>query len=145
MEFERTSRRSLNLPLTPLIDVVFILIIFFMLTTSFMNIESLELMLPSSGKVSDKKEVTHIFIKENGELILGKRNVELDELSETLVRVFSKDPSSPVMLLSADGVTMQQLVAVMDKVKASGGKSLLVRKWVAENNKNASVTPETNQ
>ncbi len=145
MEFERTSRRSLNLPLTPLIDVVFILIIFFMLTTSFMNIESLELMLPSSGKVSDKKEVTHIFIKENGELILGKRNVELDELSETLVRVFSKDPSSPVMLLSADGVTMQQLVAVMDKVKASGGKSLLVRKWVAENNKNSSVTPETNQ
>lgn len=145
MEFERTSRRSLNLPLTPLIDVVFILIIFFMLTTSFMNIESLELMLPSSGKVSDKKEVTHIFIKENGELILGKRNVEPDELSETLVRLFSQDPSSPIMLLSADGVTMQQLVAVMDKVKAAGGKSLLVRKWVSENGQNASITSEANK
>lgn len=129
MDFERTPRRSLNLPLTPLIDVVFILIIFFMLTTSFMRIESLELMLPSTGKVSDKKEVTHIFIHTNGELILGKRLVEPDELSETLVRLFSQDKASPVMLLTADGVTMQQLVAVMDRVTAAGGKSLFVRKW----------------
>lgn len=132
MEFERSTRRSLNLPLTPLIDVVFILIIFFMLTTSFMRIESLELMLPSVGKADDKKEVTHIFIRENGEMILGKRNVEPDELSETLVRLFSQDPSSPIMLLTAEGVTMQQLVAVMDRVTASGGKSLFVRKWVVE-------------
>jgi biopolymer transport protein ExbD len=130
MEFERTSRRTLNLPLTPLIDVVFILIIFFMLTTSFMRIESLELMLPSTGKVTDKKEVTHIFIRENGDLILGRRAVTPDELSDTLIRLFSHDPSSPVMLLTAEGVTMQQLVAVMDKVTVAGGKSLYVRKWL---------------
>lgn len=129
MEFERTPRRSLSLPLTPLIDVVFILIIFFMLTTSFMRIESLELMLPSSGKVSSKKETTHIFIKEDGEVLLGKRSVEPEELSETLVRIFTKDQYSPVMLLTAEGVTMQQLVAVMDRVKTAGGKSLFVRKW----------------
>ncbi len=129
MEFDRSPRRSLSLPLTPLIDVVFILIVFFMLTTSFMRIESLELMLPSSGKVSDKKEVTHIFVQENGELILGKRKIEPDELDETLVRLFSNDPSSPVMVLTDDGVTMQQLVAVMDKVTGAGGKSLFVRKW----------------
>lgn len=141
MDFDRTSRRVLNLPLTPLIDVVFILIIFFMLTTSFMRIESLELMLPSTGKVSDKKEVTHIFIRENGDLILGQRNVEPEELSQTLVRLFSDNPSSPVMLLSAEGVTMQQLVAVMDRVTAAGGKSLFVRKWVVENGQQAQ-TPE---
>lgn len=129
MEFERTPRRSLNLPLTPLIDVVFILIIFFMLTTSFMKIESLELMLPSAGKASDKKEITHIFIHENGDLTLGKRRVEPDELTETLVRLFSTDASTPIMLLTADGVTMQQLVAVMDRVTGAGGKSLFVRKW----------------
>ncbi len=133
MDFERTSRRSLSLPLTPLIDVVFILIIFFMLTTSFIKIESLELMLPSAGKASDKKEVTHIFIQANGDVILGKRNVEPEELSESLVRIFTQDPSSPVMLLTADGVTMQQLVAVMDRVSGAGGKSLFVRKWNNEN------------
>ncbi len=106
-----------------------------------MRIESLELMLPSTGKVSDKKEVTHIFIRENGDLILGQRNVEPDELSQTLVRLFSDNPSSPVMLLSAEGVTMQQLVAVMDRVTAAGGKSLFVRKWVA-NEPQTQTAPE---
>lgn len=143
LEFARTSRRTLNLPLTPLIDVVFILIIFFMLTTSFMRIESLELMLPSAGKAAAKKEVTHIFVKENGEIILGRRDVEPDELSETLTRLFQGDPTASVMLLSADGVTMQQLVAVMDRVSAAGGKSLFVRKW-ADEGKN-SDTPESAQ
>lgn len=129
MDFDRSTRRNLTLPLTPLIDVVFILIIFFMLTTSFMRIESLELLLPSAGKVTDKKEVTHIFLKNNGEIIFGERTVEPEELSESLVRIFGKDPASPVMLLSADGVTMQQLVAVMDRITMAGGKSLFVRKW----------------
>jgi biopolymer transport protein ExbD len=134
LEFTRTSRRTLNLPLIPLIDVVFILIIFFMLTTSFMRIESLELMLPSVGKAASKKEVTHIFVKENGEIILGRRSVEPEELSESLLRLFAGDPTASVMLLSEDGVTMQQLVAVMDRVSAAGGKSLFVRKWVQEDN-----------
>ena len=134
LEFGRTSRRALNLPLIPLIDVVFILIIFFMFTTSFMRIESLELMLPSVGKAASKKEVTHIFVKENGEIILGRRDVEPEELSEALLRIFAGDPAASVMLLSEDGVTMQQLVAVMDRVSAAGGKSLFVRKWVQEDN-----------
>lgn len=129
MEFERSTRRTLNLPLTPLIDVMFILIVFFMLTTSFMRIESLELMLPSAGKVSDKKEITHIFIKETGEIVFGSRTVEQDELEESLKRIFANDTATPVMILSAEGVTMQQLVAVMDKVTGAGGKSLFVRKW----------------
>lgn len=138
MDFERSSRRNLVLPLTSLIDVVFILIVFFMLTTSFMRIESLELTLPSSGDSSDKKEVVHIFIKENGELFLGRRKVEADELDKTLKRLFAGDASSPVMLLTADGVTMQQLVFVMDRIKASGGKSLFVRKWEEENSSSGS-------
>ena len=59
MEFERTSRRTIrSLPLVPMIDIMFILIIFFMLTTTFMKIESLELMLPSvAGKTPEKTDV----------------------------------------------------------------------------------------
>src|SRR5262245_56968075 len=67
MNFERTTRRKpLSPNLTPLIDVLFILIIFFMLTTSFMRIESLELILPSvGGKAAKNNDVVHLFIYEN--------------------------------------------------------------------------------
>jgi len=131
MEFERTTRRTIAaLPLTPLIDVMFILIIFFMLTTSFMRVESLELLLPSiSGKAADKDSVLHLYIQPGGEMLLGSRKISQDELAESLSTMFARDPATRIMLLTADGVTMQQLVDIMDKVYMSGGRSLFVRKW----------------
>jgi biopolymer transport protein ExbD len=131
MEFERTRPRGNKaLPLTALIDIMFILIIFFMLTTSFMKVESLELMLPSAGgKAATKQEVVHLFIQPNGDMNLGKRPVSANDLTESLRRMFEKDPSTKIMLLTADGVTMQQLVNIMDRIYVAGGQSLFVRKW----------------
>ena len=139
MEFVRTSRRaSKGLPLTALIDVMFILIIFFMLTTSFMRIESLELMLPSAGgKITKKQEVVHLFIHPNGEMNLGKRPIDQEELTESLARMFQKDAATKIMLLTADGVTMQQLVNIMDRIYMAGGHSLFVRKWEKDSKKSA--------
>ena len=132
MDFERSSRRKvMSLNLTPLIDVMFILIIFFMLTTTFMHIESLELNLPSvsAGKAAAKNEAMHLFIAANGDMMLGQRALDQKELTESLTRMFEKDPGTKIMLLTADGVTMQQLVNVMDRVYMAGGRSLFVRKW----------------
>ncbi|MDX1975736.1 MAG: biopolymer transporter ExbD [Rickettsiales bacterium] len=131
MDFDRPSRRKpLSLNLTPLIDVLFILIIFFMLTTSFMRVESMEIILPSAqGKAAASKDVVHIFISANGDMSLGKRLVDQEELVESLERMMKKDANTKVMLLTADGVTIQQLVNIMDRVYLAGGKSLFVRKW----------------
>jgi len=121
--------RALNL--TPLIDILFILIIFFMLTTSFMRIESMELILPSaSGKSTVKHEAVRLFVSANGDLSLGQRRLNPDELDETLSKMFENNPDTRVMLLTADGVTMQQLVSIMDRIYMMGGKSLFVRKWI---------------
>ncbi|MGE0754154.1 MAG: ExbD/TolR family protein [Alphaproteobacteria bacterium] len=134
VDFERSTHRTFNnLNLTPLIDVLFILIIFFMLTTSFMKIESLELILPSATaaapKTSTSNDVVRIFIHSDGEMTLGKRKVSAETLNASLSRMFEKDDTTKVMLLTADGVTMQQLVNIMDRIYLAGGKSLYVRKW----------------
>ena len=132
MEFERTSKRGMRgLPLTPLIDVVFILIIFFMLTSSFMRNESLELILPSKGgKAAEKQDVVRLYLYENGDMQLGQRKVDTQELDESLKAMFTKDPTTKMMVLAGEGVTMQQMVATMDRVNIAGGQSIFVRKWV---------------
>ena len=130
-ERERSGKRA-SLNLTPMIDIMFILIIFFMLTTTFMRIESLELNLPSvSGKAVEKSEVVHLYIQANGDMLLGNRKLDQDELGDSMKRMFEKDANTKVMLLTAEGVTMQQLVGIMDRVTLAGGKSLFVRKWDA--------------
>jgi biopolymer transport protein ExbD len=135
MEFERTRRRrTRSLQLTPMIDIMFILIVFFMLTTTFMRIESLELNLPSvsrkaAEKGAEKGDIVHLFIQANGDMLLGTRRIDQDDLNESMKRMFDKDANTRVMLLSAEGVSMQQLVGIMDRISLAGGKSLFVRKW----------------
>ncbi|MDE3037402.1 MAG: biopolymer transporter ExbD, partial [Pseudomonadota bacterium] len=101
MNFERATRRTIrSLPLVPMIDVMFILIIFFMLTTSFMRIESLELLLPSvTTRVAQKDDTLRLFIKPDGRMILGERNVTPEDLSASLSRLFSENPAAHIMLL----------------------------------------------
>nr|AEQ20344.1 biopolymer transport protein ExbD/TolR [uncultured bacterium CSL1] len=131
MDFPRQNRKFRELPLTPLIDVVFILIVFFMLTTSFMKTESLELMLPSAGGTSDveRQRLARIFIHSDGGLSFGGRRLEVPELNQILKTVFSENAEQRVVLFSAPNVSMQRLVDVMDMVHVAGGKSLFVREW----------------
>lgn len=142
IEFERSPRRKIGeLNLTPLIDVLFILIVFFMLTTNYMRIESMELVLPSAaGNAVAKKEVVYLFLYANGDVALGQRKIGQDELMESLRRMFEKDADTKIMLLTADGVTMQQMVGAMDRINLAGGKNLLVRKW--ESAPVAATTPK---
>ena len=64
-------------------------------------------------------------------MLLGTRKLDSDELNESMKRMFDKDANTKVMLLTAEGVSMQQLVGIMDKISLAGGKSLFVRKWEA--------------
>lgn len=131
MDFPRQTRKAKELMLTPLIDVVFILIVFFMLTSSFMKNESLELMLPSAGGATpdERQRIARIFIHDDGAISFGSRGVDMPELKRVLAAVFSENAEQRVVVFSSPGVSMQRLVDVMDLVHITGGKSLFVREW----------------
>lgn len=123
------QRRSLReLPLTAMIDVVFILIFFFMLTTSFARIESMELMLPSVGKAPvTKREISKITILNENQVMFGKRLVDLPEMKTTLADIFKDSPKQAVVVFVDDEVSMQRMVTVLDAVNMAGGQSIYVR------------------
>lgn len=128
IEFSRARRKFKDLPLTAMIDVVFILIFFFMLTTSFMRIESMELLLPSVSKVSNQKhDIARIIIYNDGSLSFGQRQVSRGELQQTLSSLITRNAEQQVVVYVDSEVSMQKLVEMMDMVTLLGGKSLYVR------------------
>lgn len=131
IEFARSGRRIGHLPLTALIDVVFILIVFFMLTTNFMKVESMELLMPSAAKSAKKTAVTdnlaRVVLRNDGGILFGQRATDRDDLSRTLRSLFAQRPEQRVMLMSEDTVSLQTLVEVMDIVYLAGGKNVFVK------------------
>jgi len=125
MKFRRhRQRNNLRVNLTPLIDTVFLLLVFFMMTTTFNKQSQLEINLPEakSEQVDQKEEKTiRIIIDAEGNYAINESenslvNNELETLTQALAKEAGEE-QNPILLLSADKETPHQ--AVMKALEAS--------------------------
>lgn len=132
MYFERQVRRTRPIPLTSLIDVMFFLLLFFMLSTSFVRTESLELTLPGNAPITTpqpQEKTLQIYLTKDGIMYMDDQQIGLDSLTRTLRETFMRQPDQGVLLLNGPEVSVQQMINVMDKIYLSGGKNLSVESW----------------
>ena len=115
-------RRRLPIRLTPLIDVVFILLLFFMLASNLQREQALRLQLPASEAASalSDEEALLIRLEADGRLRLNGAPVSAADLPGTVGRALGRDPDRAVLLAPAPEASLQQLVSVLDQL-ASGG------------------------
>ncbi len=114
------SSRSLDM--TPMIDVVFLLLIFFILTSVFSRPEVLDLMLPEAAesRPENRTDVIHLTIKTAEHVLVEDQEIPMSRLSDALVRQLEKK-GNPVVLLSADqSLPFQTLVSVLDRLQGLG-------------------------
>jgi biopolymer transport protein ExbD len=112
--------------ITPLVDVLFLLLIFFMVTSSFVEQPNIKLELPSTrhSEVS-KIENTVLTIARDGQLFLQDRPVDKETLEKELRRVVL-DTGDEVLVLKADKfVSYGVVVDIMDAVKGAGFKKIV--------------------
>ncbi len=119
MKFKRQTKAQLEINLTPLIDVVFLLLIFFMVTTTFTKETRLTVDLPEAQGVAQEqqKEQLEITISADGRFAVnGKALVNSDPatLKSALDQMSNGDNSMP-LVITADAVTPHQaVVTAMD-------------------------------
>ncbi len=129
MDFERTGKRSPEINLTALIDIVFHLMVFVMLTTSFVVAESMELSLPSGkSQQAASAQVMRIILVADGGLLVDDQATTADGLNSTLVDRLGNAPDTKIAIFTTAGVNVQQLVNVMDMVYLAGGHNVQVDK-----------------
>ena len=123
----KTNDYSVELNLTPMIDCVFQLLIFFMVTTVFAVQSGLKVELPSaaSSDAPPEKDLT-IVISKNGEMDLNGRRVTFDNLQQEILKdkeIFG----SKVLIIKADKKTLHGVVVkVMDIAKICGIDQLAI-------------------
>lgn len=125
MDFEGRARVRSHLDIAPLIDIVFLLLVFFMLTSTFLIPEAIELELPESrsGETVDELVVT-VTLEQDGGVSVNGEEVGLAGLRAALVPLLEQNPGSPVILRSDARSAVQQLLQVMDEIRAAGGSNI---------------------
>jgi len=126
IEFDEHVSKKRGMDIAPLIDVVFLLLIFFLLTSIFEK-PSIPLDLPESGtaRVMDKPEVS-ITIKKNGVVLLNDTEISLHELYTALSNLYSGTCSRDLKLAVDKAVQFGRVVEVMDMAKKAGAENILI-------------------
>jgi len=122
MQFEG-SRRSSHVPnVTPLIDIVFLLLIFFMLTSHFVQDDVLNIQLPEteSGEQLDEKKSIEIVINTEGQWLYREKVVDADALLIALQEDLSKLEDKRVRIRGDKSSDLGSTVTVLDIARRAG-------------------------
>ena len=122
--FQEEDNESSEINMSPLIDVVFILLIFFIVTTTFVEETGVEVNKPQAISAEQlQKESIMIAITADGQIVYGGRNIGTAGLRPLVERLLSRG-DLPVVILTDRSVDVGLLVSVIDEAKLGGAVSV---------------------
>lgn len=128
----RRKRKTPQLNMAPLIDMVFLLLIFFMLSTTFVQQTGIEINKPKavSSKLLSRKNII-ITVTKDSEIYLEKEKLDWKNFVEKLKQKIN--PNITVIIVSDLDQKLKLIVDIMDEVKKNGGEKLSIatsyEKW----------------
>tara|TARA_B110000285_G_scaffold164204_1_gene183342 strand:- start:334 stop:741 length:408 start_codon:yes stop_codon:yes gene_type:complete len=117
----RESGSAAEINMTPLIDMVFILLIFFIVTTSFVNETGVDVNRPSA-ETAVNKELANIMvaITSSGQINIGGRVVDRRAVRANIERLHAENPEGSVIIIADKDVKTGLLIEVMDQARLAG-------------------------
>jgi biopolymer transport protein ExbD len=121
--FSSPSEESEEINLSPLIDMVFILLIFFIVTTVFVEETGIDVNKPEAASAVDlDKQSILIALTPKGEVVYGGRDIGVNGVRSLVQRLTRDDPDMPVILQADKAVSTERLVRVIDESKLGGAQ-----------------------
>ena len=147
MKFKRAVREGLTINITPLIDVVFLLLIFFMVTTTFSRETRLMVNLPEADAELANTDTTsiEIIVARDGAYSINGRaliNNRLETLMRGLELESAGDRSLPIVLIADAEATHQSVITVMDGIGRTGFTQLSIATQRPGDVENATSAPK---
>ncbi len=128
MRFKKRDAKRLNLDITPLIDVIFLLLIFFMVSTTFVTSPGIHVNLPKAStqaKIKKPKSI-EITITDKSRIFLNGQLVKKQKLKASLAAT-RKETGQNNLVIMADGKVVHELVVfVMDSANQVGIQKLSI-------------------
>ena len=116
MAIKSRNKTKVEFNMASMSDLVFLLLIFFMITSTLISPNAIKLLLPnSSSKTMSKQNIT-VYINDEFHYYLDKRRIEEDNLSHVLAQALLEYDQGTVVLRSDKSVPVQYVVTVIDAV-----------------------------
>ena len=116
-----------ELDMTPMLDIVFIMLIFFIVTTSFVKEAGIAVNSPEA-ETAEQRDNANIFIaiSADGDVWIDKRQVDARTVRAIVARLHANNPEGAVVIQADEDSATRQLIYVMDQVRLAGVENIAV-------------------
>jgi len=116
-----------QIDMTPMLDVVFIMLIFFIVTTSFVRESGLEVDRPSAATATEQKQAgIFVAINDSGEIYIDRKQVDLQRVRASLERLIASQGEVGLVIQADQQTRHGVVVKVMDAAREAGIKQISV-------------------
>ena len=129
MKFPLKSNPAVNIEITPLIDIVFILVIFFVATSKISESQFLNIDLPESNYLESNANNLNnqIIVKSNGKIIIGLKTYQFDEINLEMALLDNLTVENVVILSIEKKVYHEQTIAIMDLLQKNNFTDIKIK------------------
>ena len=112
--------------ITPMLDIVFIMLIFFIVTTSFVKEISIDVNRPTKSPIKEQKksDVISVRILDSGQILIQERLISLDAVRANIESSLALKPQASVVVVSDRDADAGLLVRVIDQSRLAGASSV---------------------
>ncbi len=125
MDIKGRNRVSPEFSMSSMTDIVFLLLIFFMLTSTLVTADALDLVLPKAKGKTEHSQNLSVSINKKLEYYINKKHVKKENLETRLKAMLSKEEKPVIILRAEEGVPIENAVYVMDIANKNNYKVIL--------------------
>lgn len=116
MAIRTRNKRKIDFNSSSMSDLVFLLLIFFMLTSTLVAPNAIKLLLPSSKSKTMSKQTVTVYVDERNQYYVGEEAVVEDNLQEKIYNALGNETEGTVVIRSDKSVAVQYIVNIIDAV-----------------------------
>ena len=132
MKFFNNKDRALSIEITPLIDIVFLLVIFFVVTSKIETNQYLTLDLPSTESFSSSSinADRNIILLDTGILIVNNQEFNISKIEEVIIGIKASFDTSETIILSIENKAFHEwVITLMDELQSAGFQNLQIKTY----------------
>ena len=120
--YQKEEKELISINITPLIDIVFLLLVFFMLATSFIQKSTIEVNLSSekTTEVDNKKNNVVLILNKKGLIYLNNKLINISNIRNEISNIVKKNPKYSVLIKSHKKIPVQKVIRLIEEVRLAG-------------------------
>lgn len=128
MMLENKRSREAEIPTASLADIAFLLLTFFLVTTSLNTDKGLGLTLPAKGKAKPipKKNIASLLINNEGDVMLDEQRIEITQIKDIVKNRLAKNENLIVSIKTASRTRYQDFIRVLDQVQMANATKISI-------------------